>query len=140
MSTVFVRSPYNYDMSVVSLETGLLCEDDSLAIQSARDECDINTIVKRFGLTGELPSDFDMPQSGDFTGVGDYHSAMNLVRSAQEQFLRVPAAVRARFHNDPAEFMSFIDDDANRPEAVRLGLVVSRETISTSAAPAVAAA
>jgi hypothetical protein len=140
MSTVFVRSPYNYDMSVVSLETGLSCEDDSLAIQSARDECDINTIVRRFGLTGELPSDFDMPQSGDFTGVGDYHSAMNLVRSAQEQFLRVPAAVRARFHNDPAEFMSFVDDDANRPEAVRLGLVVSRETIPASAAPAVAAA
>ena len=52
----FVRSPYNYDMSAVSDETGLCCEDESLAIQSAKEDADINTIVRRFGLTGELPS------------------------------------------------------------------------------------
>lgn len=123
MSKVFLRTPYNYDADAVSRETGLTCDDESLAVQSAKDEADINTIVRRFGLTGELPGDFNMPQSGDFTGVGDYHSAMNLVLAAQEEFLKVPADVRARFNNDPAAFMAFLDDASNKDEARKLGLL-----------------
>lgn len=120
---VFFRTPYNYDMEVVSNETGLYCADESLAIQSAREEVDINTIVKRFGLTGSLPEDLKMPQSGDFTGVPDFHAAMNMVRSAQEEFLKVPADVRARFGNDPGAFMAFLDDNGNYAEAKRMGLL-----------------
>jgi len=120
---VFFRTPYNYDMEVVSNETGLYCADESLAIQSAREEVDINTIVKRFGLTGSLPEDLKMPQSGDFTGVPDFHAAMNMVRSAQEEFLKVPADVRARFGNDPGAFMAFLDDSGNYAEAKRMGLL-----------------
>lgn len=121
--SVFVRSAYNYDMSSASDESALVCLDESLAIQSAKDESDINTIVRRFGLTGELPSDVAIPQSGDFVGVGDFHSAMNLVRETQEQFLRVPAELRARFNNDPARLMAFVEDESNRDEARKLGLL-----------------
>ena len=120
---VFLRSPYNYDMDEASELSGLRCDDESLAIQSARDETDINTIVRRFGLTGELPGDFDMPQSGDFTNVVDFHGAMNLVRASQEEFLRVPAEIRARFNNDPGRFMAFLDNDDNRAEATKMGLL-----------------
>jgi len=120
---MFVRSLYNFDRDASSFETGLFCEDESLAVQSAKDECDINTIVRRFGLTGELPSDLKMPQSGDFTDVPDFHTAMNLVRSAQEEFLRVPAEIRARFANDPQRLMAFIEDDTNRDEARKLGFL-----------------
>ena len=63
---MFIRSSFNYDRDDVSKETGLFCEDESLAIQSAEEETNINTIVKRFGLIGELPGDIAMPQSGDF--------------------------------------------------------------------------
>ena len=52
MEKVFCRSEYNYDRDKVSEETGLNCKDLSLAKQSFADECDINNIVKRFGLTG----------------------------------------------------------------------------------------
>lgn len=119
---VFLRTPHNYDADLVSFETGLACDDPSLAIQSAKDEADINTIVRRFGLTGELPSDVAMPRSGDFAGVPDFHGAMNLVRQAQEEFLRVPAEIRARFGNDPGAFIAFCEDPANLEEARRLGL------------------
>lgn len=119
-----LRSAFNYDPDEVSTETGLLCpEEEGVTQQSFKDECDINTIVKRFGLTGELPSDFAMPQSGDFTGVADYHSAMNAVRAAEESFMLVPADIRARFNNDPGAFMAFFDDPANRDEGLRLGLL-----------------
>lgn len=123
---MFIRSPYNYDGDAVSRETGLCCDDESLALQSAAEDADINTIVRRFGLTGELPGDIKMPQSGDFSGIGDFHSAMSLVRSAQEEFMRVPAHIRARFSHDPQLFSEFFNDPANQDEAISLGLATRK--------------
>lgn len=123
MAKVFVRSPYNYDADEVSNETGLKCEDESRAQQSFKDECDINEIVRRFGLTGELPGDFKMPQSGDFTFVTDYKSALDMVRAADEEFRRLPAEVRDRFMNDPGRLIEFVEDEKNRVEAEKLGLL-----------------
>ena len=139
MSVPFVRNPYNYDTNSASDESGLMCSDESLTQQSFKDEADINTIVRRFGLTGQLPQDLQMPVSGDFTGISDYHTAMNMVLAAQDEFLRVPADVRARFQNDPAQLMAFLDDPANRSEAVSLGLV-NPAAPAASAAPAAPAA
>lgn len=124
MAEVFVRSDGNYDMDVESLMSGLECEDPSLAIQSAQEETDINTIVKRFGLSGQLPSGIAAPTYGDFTDVVDFQSAMQAVAGAREAFDALPAAVRSRFHNDPGELVDFCSDEANRAEAVKLGLVV----------------
>lgn len=114
---------YNMDNDAHSLANGISFPEESLAIQSAAEEADINNIVRRFGITGELPSNLRMPVSGDFTNALDFHTSMNLVRQAQEEFLRVPAEIRARFNNDPASFMSFFEDEANREEAIKLGLV-----------------
>ena len=120
---MFLRSSFNYDRDAVSNETALECLDESKAIQSAEEESNINTIVRRFGISGELPNQVAMPQSGDFTNIPDFHTAMNLVRQAQEEFVRIPADVRARFNNDPGRFMEFFDDPANYDEALKLGLV-----------------
>lgn len=120
---MFIRSPYNYDRQLASDASALHCEDESRAIQSAEEEANINTIVRRFGLTGELPNDIRMPKSGDFSDAPDFHTAMNLVREAQEQFMRMPAETRARFENDPGRFMAFFEDEGNRDEAKRLGLL-----------------
>ena len=139
MKAPFFRTGYNYDAEAVSLETGLKCEDESLAVESAKEEADINTIVRRFGLTGELPDDVRMPQSGDFTGIPDFHTALNLVRATQEEFMRVPAEIRDRFQNDPARLMAFIEDDANRDEARKLGFLkpepVAAEPLSVRVVP-----
>lgn len=104
-------------------EFGLKCEDESLAKQSFSEECDINTIVKRFGLTGQLPQGVRMPTYEDFTEVYDFQSAMNAIVQARESFDAMPANVRARFHNDAAEFVEFCNNEENREEAIRLGLV-----------------
>lgn len=120
---MFVRSAYNYDRDLASEESGLICMDDSRAIQSAEEESNINTIVRRFGISGKMPDQVAMPRSGDFTNAPDFHTAMNLVRQAQEEFVKVPADIRARFLNDPQAFMAFVEDDANRDEAKRLGLL-----------------
>lgn len=121
---MFLRTAYNYDVDAVSLDTALVCLDVSRTKQSFAEESDINTIVRRFGLSGEMPSAVAMPQYGDFTAVQDYHSALNVITAANEGFDALPAEVRSRFTNDPANLLAFLADDANRPEAEKLGLVV----------------
>jgi phage internal scaffolding protein len=123
MKIPFLRSPYNYDRDIASNESGLECLDPSMAQQQFREECDINTIMERFGRTGELIAPIRMPQYGDFDGVNDYHSAMNAIVEAQSAFDQLPAKTRARFGNDPAEFLEFCFNEENRDEAIRLGLV-----------------
>ena len=119
----FLRTPYNYDVDLASDESALTCEDPSLTQQHQREDADINNIVARFGLTGELPFSDRQPRYGDFSTVTDYHSAMNAVRSADEAFMSLPGELRARFHNDPSELVDFLASPDNREEAIKLGLV-----------------
>jgi len=119
----FLRTPYNYDMNEASEESGLKCQDKTKTQQQFKEESDINTIVKRFGLTGELPDNYQTPQSGDYTGIFDFQTALNVVVKARENFMELPSSMRARFHNDPQELLEFLDDENNRLEAEKLGLV-----------------
>lgn len=126
VQTVFLRTPFNYDRDAASDESGLSCGEPSRAVQSAAEEADINTIVKRFGLTGKLPNNVRMPQYGDFTGIGSYQEALNAVIAADQAFMTMPAHVRERFHNDPAAFVEFCGKEENRAEAEKMGLVVPK--------------
>lgn len=120
---VFLRTPYSYDRKAASDRSGLKCEDVSRAQQQFAEESDINTIVKRFGLTGELPKDVPVPSQGDFTEVVDYKTAMDLIRKADEAFGMMPSSVRDRFANDPQRFLEFTSDANNREEARKMGLL-----------------
>jgi len=121
--SIFLRTPYNYDTDAASNESGLACEEPSLAQQHFKEECDINTILQKFSITGLLPESPLSPRYGDFSGISDYHTALNRVIAAQDEFEALPAQIRARFDNDPAKLIEFLDNDANRPEAEDLGLV-----------------
>jgi phage internal scaffolding protein len=120
---MFLRTPYNYDTDAASNESGLACEEPSLAQQHFKEECDINTILQKFNITGLLPEAPLSPRYGDFSGIGDYHTALNRVIAAQDEFEGLPAQIRARFDNDPAQLIEFLQDENNRPEAEELGLV-----------------
>lgn len=129
MEKVFVRSPYNYDRDLASVESGLRCEDVTRTKQEFAEECDINTIVRRFGLTGVLPENLRVPTSGDFQDVDDFQTAMNAVVAARESFDTLPASIRSRFHNSPVELIAFLDDADNRAEAVKYGLIPRNATV-----------
>jgi phage internal scaffolding protein len=119
----FVRDPYNYDRDEASNASSLCCEDPSLAQQHMKDECDINVIVERFGVTGELPQNPISPQYGDFSGVTDYHSALNQINATMDDFMALPAKLRVRFDHDPVKLLEFLENDENRLEAIQLGLI-----------------
>ena len=132
-----VRQPYAYDADAVSEATGLKCLDKSLTQQEFAEESDINFIAERYGLTGELPQVVNLPTYGDFTGVFDFQSAQNAVRQAIENFMELPAKLRARFDNSPQKLLDFLADDDNLDEARALGLVnkPAPEPATTPAAP-----
>jgi phage internal scaffolding protein len=120
----FFRTGYNYDRDQATADTALACDDPSLAQQHMADDADINTIVKRFGLTGQLPENVRLPEYGDFTGVNDYASALRALSDADENFMEIPAELRARFSNSPQRFLEFVENPNNSEELYSLGLAV----------------
>lgn len=117
-----LRAPNNYDVDEASLEDGLECLDKSLAIQSQRDESDINTIVKRFGLTGELPLSQRIPLQVDIDELLDYRTCLDRVKAAQLSFASLPAAVRSTFNNDAGAFVDFAEKPENIGQLREWGL------------------
>lgn len=129
MTKVFVRNPYNYDMALASQESGLECKDPSLAQQHMKDECDINVLVERFGVTGSMPVAPIEPSYGDFSGVGDYHTALNKIKAADEAFMALPAKIRAKFDHDPNVLLNYLQNEENRDEAIQIGLIDGKPVV-----------
>jgi phage internal scaffolding protein len=97
--------------------------------QSHRDECDINTILQGYNRTGLLQH--VAQHQGVYDDVSDvpsYHEAMNLIARAGQSFDLLPADMRKRFSNDPAEFLAFVHDEKNREEMVKMGLIPEPRT------------
>lgn len=100
----------------------LECLDPSLAQQNFKDEVDINVLLERFKVTGQLPQNVVLPTYGDFVGINDYRTAREAILRAEHSFMDLPANVRARFQNDPQRFLEFCSDEKNLPELQALGL------------------
>jgi len=91
--------------------------------QAMKAECDINNIMRKFEKSGIVDhlSKYD-GRYGQFIGAPEYHEAMNQVAEAAEMFMEIPAKIRKRFNNDPAEFLEFVQNEDNRDELVSMGL------------------
>lgn len=101
-------------------------QEPSLTQQQFKDQCDINNIIKRYRLTGEITHvSKKKGHYGDYSEVPDYQTAMEIVIKADTAFNELPASLRKRFGNSPAELLSFISDPANQEEAAKLGLLNS---------------
>ncbi|WNK12756.1 MAG: internal scaffolding protein [Microvirus sp.] len=131
-----------YDAKAWSEKTGLKCSGESLTQQSMRDEADINVLVKRFGVTGQMPVSVRVPEYQDFDAVFDYQSAQNAIIEADRSFMAMPADVRNRFGNSPQAFLEFCANPDNLDEMRKLGLavpapeVVPPEPVVTPVTPA----
>lgn len=125
---MFVRNVNEYDVKEVSRESAIFCPEPTKTEQSSAEEADINTIVRKFGVTGLLPTNFRVPIVDDYRDfVFDYQSALNIVREADMEFMKMPADMRAKFNNDPQLFLDFCSDANNVDEMVKMGLAVKKE-------------
>ncbi|WNK12995.1 MAG: internal scaffolding protein [Microvirus sp.] len=116
----------NYDFVERSSAACVTDFGPSLAVQADAEDADINTIVRRFGLTGTMPQNLRVPSFDDYDGVFDFMTAQIALNDARDSFMSMPAKVRAQFDNDPQEFLSFAMDPANVDEMVRLGLAIAK--------------
>lgn len=100
----------------------LFFEEESLTQQQFKDESDINLIVKKYQITGELP---EQKQGiyADVSNIPDYQQALEIVKNAEDMFMSLPARLRSQFSNNPEFMLNWIKDPANRDQAVSLGLI-----------------
>lgn len=111
--------------STVDVRTGEVL-DKSLTKQEHLKSCDINNIIKDFSRTGQIHHISAKAAQGAYMDLPDeldYQSALNTVIDAENAFATLPAKVRDRFGNDPAEFLAFVGNPENRKEAQELGLL-----------------
>lgn len=94
--------------------------------QSFKDECDINNILSQYRRTGVLTHIRANASAGVYTDLPsevDYQAALHTVMAAADAFDSLPAKVRARFNNDPEQFLAAFRDPDLEDELLKLGLL-----------------
>lgn len=125
MQKIIVLNPFTLDPVQQSEIGAILCADESLTDQSQVDQSDINTIVRQFGVTGELPYGKPVPFYEDITSFPtDYQEAENFLIASREAFMELPSDQRERFDNHPGKFLNFISNENNYDEAIKLGMII----------------
>ena len=97
-------------METVSTRVQIDCSGNSKTEQSHKKTADVNNIMRKFKQTGLMPQKMSTGQYGDFTSVSDYHQAVTLLQEAHSDFMALPAQLRKRFNNNPAELLRLFLD------------------------------
>ena len=118
--SITIRKPYRDRPKQKTVKYG-----KSQTQQALVRETDINAIMRRAYKTGQMPvPQHDLKaQYGDFTQVADYQTAQNQIILANQAFEKLPAHIRKRFDNNPAELLDFLANPDNAAEALQLGIV-----------------
>lgn len=94
---------------------------ESRTKQSHARSVDVNTIVKNFRKTGQLPREqYRQAFYGDFGTSIDFHDALIRVQEARDQFMDLPADVRRAVNDDPVEFLDLVLNPARQDELLEL--------------------
>lgn len=117
----------------------LVCKVPGRTRQSEKDSCDINKLMAKYERVGSIPGPDRELLFADVSNVGDFREALERVEHAQEMFMKQPAKLRARFANDPAEFLDFCSDENNRSEMKELGLLKEEVVVQPPEEPVVPA-
>lgn len=124
----FYRPHGRVAFSNLSLDpvTGELAELPSMTKQEFQFECDVNNVIKSFKphqMMQALQQNLNAGNYADLPDSYDFQEALHLIKHAEQQFMTVPAKVRDRFGQDPAQFLAFLEDPRNADEARTLGLM-----------------
>lgn len=112
----------------------LVCGESRTKQEFAK-AADINNIMRKYRTRGALP----LCQMGqavfqDVSNIPDFAEVQRRIARGKEAFMRLPAVVRNRFENDASKLVEFLQDEGNREEAEKLGLLPSRQVVEEPAA------
>lgn len=111
---------------------------EGLTKQEFAKETDINYIMERYRVTGQLPIGAAAHEAvfADVSEMGSFADTLMRVHAAEDAFAALPADLRTRFGNNPVNLVEFLQDDNNREEAVKLGLIAKKEEPQAPTPPA----
>lgn len=90
--------------------------------QSEKDACDINQIMARYIKTGNIThANRYQPEYG-YASEFDFRESLQLIQNGQDMFDELPAETRKEFHNNPAEFLEFVQNPENKEKLIEMGL------------------
>lgn len=97
--------------------------DRVMTKQAFKDETDINLVVKRHAQTGVWDHlNTRQPHYGDFTMATDLQTAIERVNAAEDDFMSLPASVRAVCDNDPVGLLQLLSSEEGAQALFDAGL------------------
>ena len=98
-------------------------DEKSMTEQSHRNKVNINKIIAKYKKTGLFPQRKDIPTYGDFSNATDYHTMLNKIQAANDDFMSLPSDLRSRFENDAGKLIEFMDNPDNVHDCIEMGLI-----------------
>lgn len=103
--------------------------EPSMTDQSQLKETDINHIYSKYMKTGEINLiNANVGRYADLTEITDLGEMLEAVKFAKETFMTIPGELRAKFDNDPENFIAYLNDPQNDEEAIKYGFKVKPKT------------
>lgn len=108
-----------------SLRVQTVNDEPSMTQQHLKDSTSVTSILERYHKTGEFSHvNHAEARYGDFSQFSDLRDAIHRVKNAQSQFDAIPAQIRSKFNNDPAQLVEYLQNPSNDDEAITLGFKV----------------
>lgn len=104
-------------------------EDDGMTEQKHKDDTDINVLLSRFDRRHALEFRSDNVGHFGFADAVTFQDAMYIVAKGNSMFEEMPSHLRQKFENNPAKFLSFVQNPENAEKMVKLGLARTPEDI-----------
>ena len=128
---MFIRTPYNYDVNEASVVSGVECVEPTLARQEFKNDSDLNTMIRRFGVeVAQTPNwrEFDATVIPD-----NFMELQAMLKEGVEAFNSLPSDVRAKHENNPEKFLNWVRDEQTRlAKADREAAKAAKEVVETS--------
>lgn len=118
---------------------------ESMCQESDAKQADIHNIMRQFERTGVLNHSAQHEGTyGDFMNLPEFTDAQIQIAEAASMFETVPATIRAKHNNNPAQFVDWMMNPDNREAMIEQGFtdthlppLPANESSSPPSAPAV---
>ena len=116
------------------LRVSLRCPKGTRTKQEFKKECDVNNIVKRYGIDRLRAHAEAFGAKYGVMSNDQYQHSLMVIREAETLFNELPSKLRQKFGGDPGKFIEFMENDENRQEAKELGIFFPEDSEASSEA------
>lgn len=93
------------------------------------DEVNVNSIMAKFKKTGQLTHlSQRIMKYADMSNITTLGDALDIITKSREDFLQLPSEIRAKFGNDPIQFVEYVNNPENFEELTEMGLLTKETT------------